>query len=190
MEINTYRQASDMWLNHSQQLKGFLIAKTKDPILAEEIGQEVLLKMIDTCCSGQEIRYPKAWVLTIARNQWIDHLRASDRIQQSPAPDPGEEAKSNIYHDLEEFIQPLLSFLPDKYRIPLQLDLEGVKQSEIAHRLSLSLTATKSRIQRARKLLKKEIETCFFLEGECCQAPRDFRLKDSCAPLQEFKKSL
>jgi len=58
-----------------------------------------------------------------------------------------EESESDIYQEFSVFLNPLIDFLPPKYAIPLRLaDIEGMKHKEIATKLNLSLTATKSRI--------------------------------------------
>jgi RNA polymerase sigma-70 factor (ECF subfamily) len=79
--------------------------------------------------------------------------------------------------------------LPEKYAIPLKMaDIEGLKQQEIANKLGLSLTGAKSRIQRARKLLKEEIHTCFHTK-ECSSAGlTDFSLRQDCTPLKNLKE--
>jgi len=66
--------------------------------------------------------------------------------------------------------------------------LQGVKQTDIATQLNLSLSATKSRILRAKNLLRKEIETCCHLEKRADGQILDFRIKESCKSLQEFKQ--
>ncbi|MEL7159603.1 MAG: sigma factor-like helix-turn-helix DNA-binding protein, partial [Bacteroidota bacterium] len=98
----------------------------------------------------------------------------------------------NPYAQIEVFLRPLVCFLPEKYADPLRLYLfDRLPQREIAARLGLGLSATKSRIARARQLLRREIETCFALE-----VSTDGRglvsacLRDSCTPLKEFAKSL
>jgi RNA polymerase sigma-70 factor (ECF subfamily) len=68
--------------------------------------------------------------------------------------------------DASAWVEPLISLLPKEYAIPLRLsDIEGLKQQEVAKRLGLSLSATKSRVQRARKLLKQKFEECGVIES-------------------------
>jgi RNA polymerase sigma-70 factor (ECF subfamily) len=88
------------------------------------------------------------------------------------------------------YLEPLLSFLPEKYAVPVKLsDIEKVKQQYIAEILGLSLTAIKTRIQRARKMLKQEIEVCFYLEESTKPGLTAFSIKISCTPLQDHKSN-
>ncbi len=55
-----------------------------------------------------------------------------------------------------------IATLPDKYRAPIVLrDVEGKTYEEIAQILELGLGTTKSRISRARKLLREKLEHYF-----------------------------
>ena len=54
--------------------------------------------------------------------------------------------------------------------------------------MNLSLTATKSRIQRARKLLKDKIIECSNLELNAKGNPISIEIKADCEPLQKKSK--
>lgn len=55
-----------------------------------------------------------------------------------------------------------IAALPEKYRAPIVLrDVEGKTYDEIAQILELGLGTTKSRINRARKLLKEKLKNYF-----------------------------
>lgn len=58
-----------------------------------------------------------------------------------------------------------IAALPDKYRAPIVLrDIEGLSYEEIAHVMQLGLGTTKSRISRARGLLKDKLKKYFEFE--------------------------
>jgi RNA polymerase sigma-70 factor, ECF subfamily len=182
MQIQSYRTATDLWLAFQQHSLDYLLRRTGDADLAAEINQQVLQKVLDTCCSGREIANGRAWLLRIAHNALVDHYRRIARpLPERPDTDPTEA--DALYAELAAFLEPLLACLPDKYATPLRwADLEGLPQQAVADRLGLTLSAAKSRIQRGRQLLRTQIEKCFHLEaGE--QGLRDFVLKDSCRNL-------
>jgi RNA polymerase sigma-70 factor (ECF subfamily) len=81
--------------------------------------------------------------------------------------------------------------LPKEYSVPLKYaDIDNMKQADIAQKLNLSLPATKSRIQRARQLLKAEFITCCHFKTDKLGNLISFEIKDSCEPLQKVKKDL
>ena len=186
MQINTYKQASEIWLQFNENMYAYILNKVHDSESAAEINQQVLTKLLDACCSGKEIKNVSSWIFRIAHNTLVDHLRLQ-RKQSVLEYDPEQEDTPSVYMELAEYIQPLIGFLPEKYATPLILsDIQGVKQEEIAKQLNLSLSGAKSRIQRARKLLKEEVKTCFHLDQECSSGLEGFRLKDSCEPLKKY----
>lgn len=86
----------------------------------------------------------------IAHNTVIDYLKKEDKFTDEVT---------------EKFVEPLIKLLPYEYALPLLLtDIEGINQIEVSRKMNLSLTATKSRIQRAIKLLKEKLIDCSNLE--------------------------
>jgi RNA polymerase sigma-70 factor (ECF subfamily) len=58
-------------------------------------------------------------------------------------------------------LRPMIDSLPPVYRDALIMaDLEGISQKKIAEKFNLSLSGAKSRVQRARTLLKDLILKC------------------------------
>ncbi|MBQ0734818.1 sigma-70 family RNA polymerase sigma factor [Aquimarina celericrescens] len=184
MKIKKYRQASSIWLQFKDALKGYILKKTKNLELADEINQLVLMKVIDSCCSDVQIKNVRSWLFQIAHNTTIDYLKKDIKYVDLEK-EIQEKTEDNVYLEIEPFVSALIDFLPEKYGVPLRMsDIEKLKQQDVADKLNLSLTATKSRIQRARELLKNEIFTCFQLNIEGAKGLNDIKLKDSCKPLQ------
>jgi len=122
------------------------------------------MKMYKSCCSGKDIKNIKSWLFQIAHNLMINHHKKSNKIV-SDIPEQIEEKNTNEYTEAAKWIDALIDLLPEKYAHPLKLaDIQKQKQNEIATELGLSLNATKSRIQRARKLLKDKIQECCLIE--------------------------
>lgn len=62
----------------------------------------------------------------------------------------------------DRVIAKAIATLPEKYRVPIILrDIEGCTYEEIANILELGLGTTKSRISRARGLLKEKLKNYF-----------------------------
>ena len=124
----------------------------------------------------------------IAHNTVVDYLKKENKFTNEVS-NILEAEETNAYREAEELVTPLLKLLPEKYGIPLQLsDIEGLKQSEVSKKINLSLTATKSRIQRARILLKEKIIECSILEINDKGNVTSIEIKSGCKPLQETLK--
>lgn len=189
MKIEKYQQVWSLWINHEDAIKKYVLKYTKNEITTEDLAQDILLKVHNSCCSNKEIKNIRSWLFQIAHNRIMDFFKQTKKACNSMLIDSVDD-EGNIYKELSFYIEPLISFLPRTYGVPLQMaDIEGLKQQVIANKLNLSLTATKSRVQRARKLLKKEITTCFHTT-ECCSGLTDFKLKENCLPLKQWNRKL
>lgn len=185
MKIDQYDKVYSIWLEFKGKLYAYILKLVRDPELAEEVNQEVLFKLLGACCSNKEIKNLPSWLYQIAYNTAIDYLKAGNKFNELADTEIEKDGSSKAYSEMAEYLEPLLSFLPEKYAVPLELsDIKKVKQKEIAESLGLSLTSTKTRIQRARKLLKKEIEECFHIEGNDEPGLTAFKVKSSCKPLR------
>lgn len=187
-QMKTSCDVPALWLEHQNELRNFIFNRLKDRDQTEDILQEVLMKVYKFCLSTSGVKNLRSWLFQIAHNTMIDHYRRQSKYSSSEVPEFPQEDENLAYKDATEYIKPMLGFLPEAYALPLQMaDLDGIKQKEIAKRLGLTLTATKTRIQRARQLLKEEFITCCHLETDSTGNLISFSIKDSCKPLQEIK---
>ncbi len=143
------------------KILGYVNKKVSDREEAKDITQEVMGRMIDAYDKHVAVSNVKAWLYQVTRNVIADRYRKKD-LMKTVEPEGEYEAESVPDISAEDFIIPMINLLPEEYRTPLYLsDIDSLKQSEIAERMNLSLSATKMRIQRARKKLHE-----MFLE--CC----------------------
>ncbi|PHS52372.1 MAG: RNA polymerase subunit sigma [Lutibacter sp.] len=187
-KIEKYAKVSSLWLEYNNGLQFYILKKVKNEEIANDLCHEVLMKVYNSCCSGNEIKNVRSWMFQIAHNTTIDYLKKQGKFTNE-LPEVIEADTTNSYKEVAEFINPLIQLLPEKYAIPLQLsDIEELKQADVAKKMALSLTATKSRIQRARKLLKEKIIECSNLELDEKGNLTSFEIKKSCKPLQQHLK--
>ncbi|HEX2444742.1 MAG TPA: sigma-70 family RNA polymerase sigma factor [Vicinamibacterales bacterium] len=100
------------------------------------------------------------WVRRIATNVALDHLRVArretelpDQLEAKPEANPAERREVN------RAIRMAFATLPARLRIAATLALiEEEPYSEIADALGISVTAVKSRVFRALRLLRHELE--------------------------------
>lgn len=177
-----------LWTDHKDGLYGFILKRVKDEDIAKDLLQEVLMKVYRFCISRSGVKNIRSWLFQIAQNVIIDHVRKQKRVTFD-VPDVIDEVPEDAYTEAADFLLPIINLLPEAYALPLRMsDIDGMKQADIAKKLGLNLSSTKSRIQRARQLLKAEIITCCHLETDGQGNLLSFGIKDSCTPLQEVIK--
>ena len=184
-QLKKYSDISSLWLEYKNGLKYYIFKKVKNEEIANDLSHEVLMKIYNSCCSSVNIKNVRSWMFQIAHNTTIDYLKKQNKFTHT-VPEKYDNDDYDVYQEANEIVKPLMQLLPEKYAIPLQLsDIEELKQKEVAQKLNLSLTATKSRIQRARNLLKKKIIECSNLEKDEKGNLISLGIKSDCKPIQK-----
>jgi RNA polymerase sigma-70 factor (ECF subfamily) len=177
---------TQIWEEFSQSLHKFIRARVSDPDDAEDILQDVFLKIHTRIDSLQDEDRLASWLYQVTRNTITDYYRAQRPVVELPEtlvvdPLPVEsDPEAELAAGLREF---MLASLPDIYRQALVLtEIEGLKQAELAERMGISLSGAKSRVQRGRDILRQALLKCCHFEfdrrgGVVTYAPRP----DSCA---------
>lgn len=191
-DIKTNCDVPVLWQEHKNELRNFILKRVKGQDLTNDILQDVLMKVYKFCISKSGVRNIRSWLFQIAQNTITDHYRKQSKFTDLDNLIEIENEDHNIaFSEATNYILPMLDFLPKEYAVALKLaDIDNMKQADIAQKLNLGLPATKSRIQRARKLLKAEFITCCHFETDTQGNLISFVIKDSCEPLQKIKKEL
>jgi RNA polymerase sigma-70 factor (ECF subfamily) len=191
-EIKTNCDVPALWQEHKKELRNFILKRVKEEDLTNDILQDVLMKVYNFCISKSGVRNIRSWLYQIAQNTITDHYRKQSKTTNLDNLIEIEYEDQNIaFSEATNYILPMIEFLPKEYAVPLKFaDLDNIKQADIAKKLNLSLSATKSRIQRARQLLKAEFITCCHFKTDKQGNLISFEIKDSCEPLQKVKKDL
>ena len=167
-EIKTNCDVPALWLEHKNELRSFILKRVKDQDLTNDILQEVLMKVYSFCISKSGVKNVRSWLFQIAQNTITDHYRKQSKFTNLDNLTELENEDQKIaFSEAANYILPMLEFLPKEYAVPLKFaDIDNLKQADIAKKLNLTLPATKSRIQRARQLLKAEFITCCHFETD------------------------
>lgn len=119
---------------------------------AEDIFQEVFMKLCTDEISFSSEQHKKAWIIKVTKNKCLDFLK-------SPSNKNKEELDENLIKDeLKEsnnYVLYEVMKLPEKYRIIIYLYyFEGYKISEISKIQEINESTLKSQLVKARELLK------------------------------------
>ncbi|MDZ7302319.1 MAG: RNA polymerase sigma factor SigZ [candidate division KSB1 bacterium] len=159
-----------VWQEYYSRLRAFIKSRISDDAAADDILQDVFLKMHTGLASLRDDTKIKNWLYQITRNTIIDYFRSQKSTVDIPdwRSLPETDSTENVYQELAECLQPMIKALPEKYREAVTLsELKGLKQKEVAQLQGISVSAAKSRVQRGRALLKQMLE-------ECCRFQFDY----------------
>ncbi|EJF09997.1 RNA polymerase sigma factor SigZ [Pontibacter sp. BAB1700] len=184
--IGTCAAVAPVYLEYEAKLRSFVLKRVRDKDEANDILQQLYVKLYKHCEQLQDVRNMNAWLYQIARNAVYDYYREQGRSM--PLEDEGkleELSQEPERQDTESLILPLINMLPAEYAEPLRLsEIEGISQKEIAERLGMSYSGAKSRVQRGREKLKELFVECCHLELDRKGALVSAIAKESCKPLQ------
>ena len=150
-------------LPHLDAAYGFARWLTRDPVTAQDVAQEAMLRALRYfhAFRGGE---PKPWLLRIVRNTWTD-MRARSGLNDRPleviegrAADGPDPEQSALAGDRRRHVAAALAALPAEAREILVLrEVEDFSYKHIAAVLDLPIGTVMSRLARAREKLAVEL---------------------------------
>lgn len=165
--------ADALWADLHARIRAFVARRVGDPVVADDLAQEILLRIHDHVDELRETDRLDAWAYQIARNAIVDHYRARaadpetprgeglddlrPELEEADAADPADDVRAEIARCLS----PMVRRLPEPYREAIELtDLGALTQAAAADRLQLSVPGVKARVQRGRQKLKEMLVAC------------------------------
>jgi RNA polymerase sigma-70 factor (ECF subfamily) len=124
---------------------------------AEDIAQETFIRGIARIAQLRDGTQFGPWIMKIARNLCIDYVRRRKRGATILAMQDRDRVVPEAAHvDLREAV----TRLPEKYRLPLLLYyFDGRSSESVARTLGISTDGALTRLSRARKELRKLIDS-------------------------------
>jgi RNA polymerase sigma-70 factor, ECF subfamily len=152
-----------IWNQFHLQLLEFIERKVKDKATAEDILQEVFIKIQLNLKSLKEDTKIQPWIFQIARNTVNDYYR---KLKTGESLDEkfdsvSDEHEGKVMKEVEDWLGGFIDDLPEKYRYAIiYSEIDRMPQKEMAEKLGISYINARARVQRGRKLLKNNLEMC------------------------------
>lgn len=157
--MGTYDESSlsDMIMKYSSMILRIAVQNTNDFYVAEDITQEVFIKLMTCKKAFDNENYVKAWLIKVTLNMCKNHTKSSWRKRTVSIQE--REATQFFVLPEDRYIFELIMKLPDKYKNVLYLYYyEEYKVPEIAELLDKKINTISTWLRRARIELKKRIE--------------------------------
>jgi len=154
-------------LAHADALYNFARWLARDAVEAEDLVQEAYARALAGAGQFQPGSNLKAWLFRILRNVFIDRRRRAQREAEyaehveadveSQEPAAGELKLAQIRALVAEDVTAAVQALPEPHRTVILLDVEGLTESEVAGVLGCAPGTVKSRLSRARAVLRDRL---------------------------------
>lgn len=177
-----------VWLEVSGRLRGFIASRVRNRDDAEDVLQDVFVKIHDQLPALENPARLHAWVYQIARNAIADDYRRRSRTpeltDELPEDLAADSLEEDLSHEVASWLAPMIETLPPKYRDALLLaEVQGLTQQETAERLGISLSGAKSRVQRGRERLRETLLECCHVELDAAGRVVEWKSRRrACAP--------
>ena len=156
-----------IWYEYQGLLKRFLASKISDQQDAEDLLQQILIKVHNGLSDLKNVTSIKAWLMQISNRTIIDYYRKQAATRDLTGEELWYQNDKDVENELIQCVSPFVRQLPDEFaELLLQVDLAGVSQKEYANRLNIPYSTLKSRVQKSRQLLKSVFEQCCELETD------------------------
>jgi RNA polymerase sigma-70 factor, ECF subfamily len=151
------RTAKSLFEGYSGTVFRYLLRMTGDRAIAEELTQDVFLRIVRAVALYEHRGRERSWVFGIARNVLLNHRRGVGRRPGHKALDEEGSAVAGTA-TLRVAVGQALERLPEQDReVFLLRELGGLDYAEIAELCRISRDAVRSRIYRARLTLKESL---------------------------------
>ncbi|MGE5430110.1 MAG: RNA polymerase sigma factor SigZ [Syntrophomonadaceae bacterium] len=176
------------------QLKYFIVQRVGDSAAAEDILHDVFIKIHNSINSLKDTSRLESWVFQITRNTIIDFYRQKKQhieIDEDLVPYDAEDEEDGTHKRASSGLFSMVEELPEIYRDAILLtEYQGLTQKELASRMNISLTGAKSRVQRARKMLRDMLLQCCHFEYDKYGTVIDYSKICCCCSSQKNKNIL
>jgi RNA polymerase sigma-70 factor (ECF subfamily) len=153
------QQASVLFDRYNKQLFNFLARMTVDREAAEDLTQNVFLRMLKYRNSYREGARFQSWIYQMARNVFMDHYQESKNksgfVKMETLPDKVDDTGNDIEHQ-ERVLQQSLLRLPEEQRELLVMTrFQHMKYEEVAEVMDTTVANIKVKVHRAINKLRE-----------------------------------
>lgn len=172
-----------VWTQYRTALRSYLARRVSTPDDVDELLQDILLRTHQQLPELDGVTNLRAWLFRIARNITIDYYRKKGRTAQI---DPDDlwyhEDTADALNELEECVAPFIASLPAaEAELLHDIDIRGLSQKDYALTKGVSYSTLKSRVQSARKNLRRNFADCCAFELDHSGKIMEYRQKsDRC----------
>jgi len=157
-----------VWLTLEDKLRAFIMSKVNDPEVTADLLQELFIKIHEHIDQLNDQTRIHSWIYQICRNLITDHFRRTKRemgtLESMNGAGPDDTDEEYVSEAIEDMIRMMEEMPPDYCEALCLTELGGLSQKAYAEKLGISYSGAKSRVQRAKKMLRDMLMKCCHYE--------------------------
>ena len=164
--MNKQSLLSNYYTQHREEIIGFIAIRTTDAELAQDMVQDLFLRLLDSRCLITPQTLPNL-IYTMARHAVADYYRKRRVYEEYEhyihRSDTTDESTESVFSakQIAERMEHSLARLSTECRTVYRLHIyDGMKVSEIAQQLELPYKQVENRLGLARKTVRRQLRAC------------------------------
>ncbi len=146
-------QFEDIYETYSPRVFRLCMGYLNDADLAKDCVQEIFIKIWENLHKLNNTSALNTWTFRIATNHCLRQIEKQNKLPKSPLTEELEAPTTSNQENETKFLYQCISELREIDRILISLELEDVRQAEIANILGISETNVRVRIHRVKEKL-------------------------------------
>ncbi|WP_426476029.1 RNA polymerase sigma factor [Chryseobacterium sp. CBSDS_008] len=141
-----------------QRIFRLCMGYVNDTELAQDLAQETFIIVWQQLAKFRNESSVGTWIFRIASNNCLRQIEKEKKFAKADLPINLEEKKQESMEPQIQLLYQFISELPETDRIIISLELEEVKQAEIAHIVGLSESNIRVKIHRIKEKLTQKFK--------------------------------
>lgn len=141
-----------------QRIFRLCMGYVNDPELAQDLAQETFIIVWQQLPKFRNESSIGTWIFRIASNNCLRQIEKEKKFAKTDLPINLEEKKQESMEPQIQMLYQFISELPETDRIIISLELEEIRQAEIAHIVGLSESNIRVKIHRIKEKLTQKFK--------------------------------
>ena len=162
-QTNDAKSLQELYAVYKAQIMGVCRRYTKNKEAAEDVFQDVFIRVFQNISQLKDIERLEQWIIRIAVNTAVNYYHKNKNHQHADERNgyhhQNEDYNLILSQFTDEMLIRMINELPDGYRLVFNLhEVEGYSHAEIGELLQISEVTSRSQLNRAKQTLKNKLK--------------------------------
>ena len=157
LDLSQYRVLPPDFDQYRPAMRAYALSLTRASGEEDDLVQEAFKRALQVQADGREIRKPRAYLMCLIHNAFIDARRAAKDQDADAVDDLSVPGIQELQQTCRQVLEAIETLPPDHRKVLLMAGVEGQSYSDIADSLGVVEGTVTSRLARARAALRARL---------------------------------